>query len=113
MSVGSTDYVTVLAGNYMQPLGLMIEKLVSQHRQGLPSIKANEHETDWAISAILIAVVMFEGWLMRVRYEMVPKPPTNIRHSPSTARCKPATHYPMSPKPSSCAISSPTTLFGP
>jgi len=44
--------------------------LVAKRRDGLPGIKANDHETDWAISSILIAVVMFEGWLMRVRYDL-------------------------------------------
>lgn len=70
MSTGTTEFVSILAGNYMQPLGVLVERLVAKPRQGLPGIKANEHETDWAISAILIAVVMFEGWLMRVRYDL-------------------------------------------
>lgn len=70
MSAGTTDYITILAGNYMQPLGILIERLVAKRREGLKDIKANEHETDWAISSILIAVVMFEGWLMRVRYDL-------------------------------------------
>ena len=70
MTTGTTELVSILAGNYMQPLGLLIERLVAKQREGLPGIKANEHETDWAISSILIAVVMFEGWLMRVRYDL-------------------------------------------
>lgn len=70
MSTGTTEFVSILAGNYMQPLGVLIERLVAKPREGLDGIKANEHETDWAISAILIAVVMFEGWLMRVRYDL-------------------------------------------
>jgi hypothetical protein len=70
MSTGTTEFVSILAGNYMQPLGMLIERLVAKPREGLPGIKVNEHETDWAISSILIAVVMFEGWLMRVRYDL-------------------------------------------
>ena len=70
MSSGTTEFVSILAGNYMQPLGVLIERLVAKPREGLDGIKVNERETDWAISAILIAVVMFEGWLMRVRYDL-------------------------------------------
>lgn len=70
MSTGTSEYISILAGNYMQPLGVLIERLVAKPREGLDGIKANEHETDWAISAILIAVVMFDGWLMRVRYDL-------------------------------------------
>ena len=51
MSTGTTEFVSILAGNYMQPLGVLIERLVAKPREGLPSIKANEHETDWAISS--------------------------------------------------------------
>jgi hypothetical protein len=79
VSAGTTDYITILAGNYMQPLGMLIERLVAKRREGLQGIKANEHETDWAISSILIAVVMFEGWLMRVRYDLGATAPAETR----------------------------------
>jgi len=70
MSVGVSDFVTILAGNYLQPLATLVERLVARQREGLPGIKANEAEIDWSVTSILIAVVMFESWLGRVRLDL-------------------------------------------
>lgn len=66
MSKKTMQYNSIIAGNFMQPLALLVERLVSKHRPGIEG-KANEHETDWTISSILLAVVMLESWLMWVR----------------------------------------------
>jgi hypothetical protein len=70
------DIVSITAGSYMQPLGLMIKKLTEKSREGVPG-EANEFETSWALPSILLAVVMFEGWMVRVRYDLDDKAPTD------------------------------------
>lgn len=70
MAVEVDDYVTILASNYLQPLATLIERLVAKEREGLPGIKANSYEVDWSITSILLAVVMFESWLARVRMDL-------------------------------------------
>lgn len=63
-----TEYCSVIAGNYFRPLLLLLEKLVEREREGLEGIIANQFETDWSISAILIDAVMLECWLGWVRF---------------------------------------------
>lgn len=74
-----TDYVSILAGNYLQPLATLVERLVAKPREGLPGIKANEYETDWSVSSILLAMVMFESWIGRVRIDLGATAPTPTR----------------------------------
>ena len=74
-----TEYVSILAGNYLQPLATLVDRLVSEQREGLPGIKANEYETDWSVSSILLAVVMFESWLGRVRFDLGANAPQETR----------------------------------
>lgn len=65
--MGITSYESVIAGNFLQPLTLLVAKLVEKSRNNVPG-KANEIELDWALPAILLAVVMFEsylGWVQR------------------------------------------------
>jgi hypothetical protein len=62
-------YVSIAAGNFLQPIADLVAKLIAQHRDSMAEVKANEQEGDYAISTILLTVAMFESWLMRIQYD--------------------------------------------
>lgn len=55
------DYITMIAGNFLQPLASAVAKLVEKERPGVPG-KSIETETDWSITCVLLAMTMFECW---------------------------------------------------
>lgn len=65
----TSDYVTILAGHFLQPLTTVVAKLLEREREGIPGVQANNIEVDWSVSAILLAATMFESWLGRVRLD--------------------------------------------
>jgi hypothetical protein len=65
--MGVISYESVIAGNFLQPLTLLVARLVARNRESVPG-KTNEIELDWALPVILLTVVMFEsylGWVQR------------------------------------------------
>jgi hypothetical protein len=55
------DYITIIAGNFLQPLASAVAKLIEKERAGVPG-KSIETETDWSITCVLLAMTMFECW---------------------------------------------------
>jgi len=64
--MANSSYISFLFEKYLQPIAFLVERLVSREREGLPGIKSNEVELGYCLSAILLAVVMFESFLIYV-----------------------------------------------
>ena len=65
--MGVTSYESVIAGNFVQPLTLLVAKLVARSPDNVPG-KPHEIELAWALPALLLVVVRFEsyrGWVQR------------------------------------------------
>lgn len=61
MATTRFDYITMIAGNFLQPLTTTVAKLVERERVGVAG-KAIESETDWSATSVLLAMTMLECW---------------------------------------------------
>lgn len=65
------DYVSIIAGNFIQPLATVVHCLVSRERNGVPG-KTNEGDLDWIFTGILLSTVYFETSLRWTQKHHVP-----------------------------------------
>ena len=72
----TTEYITILAGNFLQPLVCAVESLVRNPRKGV-SGKSNEIELDWAFTAILLSMTMFESWMAWCKHHVPDRVPSS------------------------------------
>jgi len=75
MNATGEEYYSSIAGDFLQPLSTLIQRLLAREPAGLAGIKANHHEVSWSVSSIVLAVVMFEsrlGWVHRKQGSLGP-----------------------------------------
>jgi hypothetical protein len=56
-----TEYISIIASNFLQPLATVIAKLVERERRGVAG-KPIESETDWAATSVLLSMTLLECW---------------------------------------------------
>lgn len=65
------DYLSIIAGNFIQPLATVVHCLVRREREGVPG-KTNEGDLDWIFTGILLSTVYFETSLRWTQQHRVP-----------------------------------------
>lgn len=69
MTQNNFNYVSIIGFSYLDPIAILVEKLMSLKKRGPNEVKASQPENGLSSSIIVLSVLLLESAIARVKFE--------------------------------------------